>query len=493
MNTVPDGWQFNPPPGWPPAPPGWRPPPGWQPDPQLPDPPADWQWWIAPPSTDLPEGPAADTVHESPKPITRLPPLPSRPTGDEAGGLFGKGRQLGRLEAENRQLWDWVGAVVGVDPSLVARQREELEGQVAELDRRIHQARSTLAQLSAQVAVTTETAALQEVGVYEYSHPLDNALAYRSALDRVKKRYKDMARNGRAVQGNNHWQVNNSAAQGRRMVADFSKLMLRAYNSEADSLVRTMKPYKLSGARDRLDKTAQTIARLGRTMGIFITPEYHRARLDELALTADYLAKTAQEKERQREERARQREEDKAKREYEREKARLLKERAHHETVLAKYEANGDTEAVAEARARLAELGAAISDVEKREANVRTGYVYVISNIGAFGEDVVKIGLTRRLEPMDRVRELGDASVPFRFDVHALIFSEDAVGLENRLHKEFADRRVNRVNPRREFFRVTPAEVREVLARMDTNRIIEYRDVPEAEEWRASRQPTAVD
>lgn len=115
------------------------------------------------------------------------------------------------------------------------------------------------------------------------------------------------------------------------------------------------------------------------------------------------------------------------------------------------------------------------------------GAGYVISNIGAFGERMVKIGMTRRLEPMDRVRELGDASVPFRFDVHALIFSEDAVGLENSLHEEFADRRVNRVNLRREFFYATPAEVREVLERLAGNHLLEYNETPEALEYRAGK------
>ena len=115
--------------------------------------------------------------------------------------------------------------------------------------------------------------------------------------------------------------------------------------------------------------------------------------------------------------------------------------------------------------------------------SVRAGYVYVISNIGSFGDQVVKIGLTRRLEPLDRVRELGDASVPFRFDVHALFFSDDAVGLENALHREFADRRVNLVNAHREFFYVTPAAVKAALLRMEGSHVLSFADDPEALEW----------
>jgi hypothetical protein len=123
--------------------------------------------------------------------------------------------------------------------------------------------------------------------------------------------------------------------------------------------------------------------------------------------------------------------------------------------------------------------------VEERQANIRAGYVYVISNVGAFGEEVVKIGMTRRLEPMDRVRELGDASVPFRFDVHALFFSHDAVGIENELHRRLTDRRLNKVNLRREFFRTTPAEVRELLHQLAGN-LLDYTDDAEAPEYRQS-------
>ncbi len=154
---------------------------------------------------------------------------------------------------------------------------------------------------------------------------------------------------------------------------------------------------------------------------------------------------------------------------------------------MAKLEQNGDPEALERARAQLSEVNDAMAGVEKRAANVRAGYVYVISNLGAFGPNMVKIGMTRRLEPMDRIRELGDASVPFKFDTHALFFSEDAVALENALHQKFAEKRVNMVNLRREFFYATPAEVREALLSLGNDHILEYNEVAEASEWRASQ------
>ena len=111
----------------------------------------------------------------------------------------------------------------------------------------------------------------------------------------------------------------------------------------------------------------------------------------------------------------------------------------------------------------------------------RSGHVYVVSNIGSFGENVYKIGLTRRLEPEDRIRELGDASVPFPFDIHAMVFSEDAPGLEQTLHREFDDRRVNLVNTRKEFFAVSLPEIESAAQEHGT---VEFTLAADAEQYR---------
>ncbi|AQZ67761.1 ATPase [[Actinomadura] parvosata subsp. kistnae] len=403
----------------------------------------------------------------------------------KSAGLFG-GKK--RLEEENAQLRQWVERLGGMDAMSIAAMTEALHVEHAGLQTAIGDATRRLRETEARVVQTEETVLLQEVGVYEYRHPLSDAVAYKDQLAQVKARIKEMAREGRAVVGATNWQVNGSAAEGRKMVRDFSKLMLRAYNAEADNCVRTMRPYKLQSAIDRLEKAVETIVKLGRTMHIHVHPDYHRTRIHELELTADYLAKQEEEKELIRAQREQQREEEAARREFEREKARLRKEESHYRSALAKLLKNGDApaESVDELRAKLEEIGAAVADVEAREANIRAGYVYVISNIGAFGDNVVKIGMTRRLEPEDRVRELGDASVPFRFDTHALIFSEDAVGLEARLHAELSDRRLNKVNLRREFFHATPAEVRDLLQKIAGQHLLEYRDTAEALEWRQS-------
>ena len=379
----------------------------------------------------------------------------------------------------------------------IADQRSRLESDRIALGTQMEQVRAQLHDLRREVVATADEAVLQEVGVYEYRHPLSDAVAYQAELARLKDAIKTMARNdGGAVTATTSWQVNGSLPQGRAMVRDISKLILRAYNAEADNLVRALKPYKLTSSVDRLTKVAVTISKLGRAMDIEISEPYHQLRVRELELTADYLEFQAQQKEREREEKERLREERRAQQEMEREKARLEKERKHYTNALAALRAKGDEEAASRLQEQLSEIEHKIEAVDYRAANIRAGYVYVISNVGSFGETIVKVGMTRRLEPLDRVRELGDASVPFRFDVHALFFSDDAVGIENSLHQRLADRRVNRVNLRREFFYATPQEVKTHLIDL-AGELVEYEEFPEALEYRQTLSqtdgsPTAV-
>ena len=323
--------------------------------------------------------------------------------------------------------------------------RAALSQELADTAAQRNSVAAELQQLQASVVVTEEQVLLQEAGVYEYHHPLSDSVAYKAELERLKDQVKVMTRkDGGAVLATTNWTVNGSLAQGRAMVRDFSKLLLRAYNAEADNLVRGLKPYKLDSAIDRLTKVTTTIEKLGKTMDIRISDAYHGLRIRELELTADYLEKLAEEKEREREEKERLREERRVQQEMERERKRLEKERQHYANALDALVAKGDEEAAERLRNDLADIDHRIEDVDYRAANIRAGYVYVISNLGSFGEGVVKVGLTRRLEPHDRVRELGDASVPFKFDEHAVFFSEDAVGIEAKLHERLADRRVNR-------------------------------------------------
>ncbi len=426
--------------------------------------------------------------------MAAAPPPPSPNIDIPLFGARGKARELAEEVTSLRTELDGLRADMGRLGVLAAREleeyRERLRREIAEQSATAQAQQSELerrlSDLQQQVVITEETALLQEAGVYQYRHPLTDAVAYQAELASLQSKIKDMARvDGGAVHAAQGWTVNGSQAQGRTMVRDFSKLMLRAYNAEADNLVRGLKPYKVDSAIERLSKVASTIARLGKTMDIRIADPYHRLRVQELTLTADYQQKLAEEKDREREEKARLREERRVQQEIERERARLDKERQHYTNALAVLQAKGDLDGVAQLHERLAQIDTAIQDVDYRAANVRAGYVYVISNLGAFGERMIKVGMTRRLDPLDRVRELSDASVPFNFDVHALFFAEDAMGIEAKMHARLADRRVNMVNLRREFFYATPAEAKQALLEL-TGNLLEYEEIPEALEYRQS-------
>ncbi|MCY4619204.1 MAG: DUF4041 domain-containing protein [Chloroflexi bacterium] len=334
-----------------------------------------------------------------------------------------------------------------------------------------------------------DEAILQEVGVYDYRHPMESASEYKEALSSLRREIKECVKvDGAVSTSDSTWTVNESKSQGRKMIRDTSKLLLRAYNNEADTLVDKLRPFRLDAAVARLEKSRTAINRLGaQPMEIAITGRYHRLRIRELELTADWLTKKEAEKEEAKAERALMREEAKARREIEAERKRLVKERAQYAALVKKLKADGNIEEAEEQEAKLAEIDEAFLTVEERAANTKAGHVYVISNIGALGEGVVKIGMTRRLDPLDRVKELGDASVPFGYDIHALVFSSDAVQLERDLHERFGGQRVNLVNLRREFFYVSPDEVRQVLEDHDSAVLTDFVKEPEAVEWHMSK------
>ncbi|MBE6483640.1 MAG: DUF4041 domain-containing protein [Actinomycetaceae bacterium] len=263
------------------------------------------------------------------------------------------------------------------------------------------------------------------------------------------------------------------------------KMMLRAYNAEAENCILTVKAGNGEAAKKRLERTRNQVASLGKLISLEITSSYHKLRIRELELALEYQNALKREKEEEREKRAQLREEKQAQRELEVQRAKLVKEAEHYQRVLEELRAQGKDDEAAAMEAKLADVNKEIESVDFRAANVRAGYVYVISNLGSFGDNMVKIGMTRRLDPMDRIRELSDASVPFNFDVHALFFTDDAVGVEAELHRRFADHRVNLVNQRREFFAVSPLDVRTALLEVAGN-LLEFVEEPDAEQYRLS-------
>ncbi|WP_223994869.1 DUF4041 domain-containing protein [Arthrobacter sp. NicSoilB11] len=377
--------------------------------------------------------------------------------------------------AEPAQETTGAGALGSGDETSTGRLKA-LEAENARLRRLLEDASA----VSDPVVQLDDQKVLQEVGIYRYHHPLENAAAYLPRLQDVESRAAALIRDGHAIETSNMFTFDNSLAKGRKMSADLAKLMLRAYNAEADNSIRTLKVGNVQTAKRRLEASRVAIARLGAMMQMRISDAYHSLRIDEIELTADWLMMKQEEKEQEREERARLREERRVEKELAEERARLDKERALLVQTLETLTAAGTTNE--DLVRRLADIDQAIAENDYRAANIRAGYVYVISNRGAFGKGVVKIGLTRRLDPTDRVSELSGASVPFRFDIHTIYFSEDAVTLEADLHRHFADRAVNQANARKEFFFATPAEVRDVLVGKVGN-LLEFTEEAEATEY----------
>jgi hypothetical protein len=184
--------------------------------------------------------------------------VPSKPAG---GGLFG-GKK--RLEVENAELRAALERAGAMPAYTLEEERQRLETRVTDLRREADHVGEHLNRLRAGVVQTEDIALLQDAGIYQYSHPLDTAAGYKDLLARIRTDTKAMAKDGRAVHATSSWQINGSVAQGRVMVRDFSKLLLRAYNAEADNCVRTVKPYRLDATVDRLTKAAETIARPAR-------------------------------------------------------------------------------------------------------------------------------------------------------------------------------------------------------------------------------------
>ncbi|MGG7510671.1 DUF4041 domain-containing protein [Plantibacter sp. YIM 135249] len=455
-------------------------------------------------------------------PIASQPQHVPAPTGPRAKIGFFNGKQVAQsLQVENDRLnaliaqhgllsvaeldatiRGYQAQAIQVQQDIAAQAAQAQQAQRAQADaahaellnvrRDIDAARAHL--LSEQATLEAErrrvldvraTIDIQDLGLYDYEHPAEISATLGTSLESLRQQIKDAVRNKQAVTTTSGFTFNNSEAKGRKFVSDMSNILLRAYNAEAENCIKAVRAGNLHTAQARLSKVRDQIARQGTMISLQITEYYHHLRLQEMELASRHLQALQREKELERERREELREQRKAELELRKEQERLANERKHYLNALAVLQANGDVEGLERMQARIADVDRAIADVDYRTANIRAGYVYVISNLGAFGGNMVKIGMTRRLEPMDRVNELGDASVPFKFDVHALFFAADAVGVESTLHKHFAEHRVNKVNLRREFFNVTPQAVLDAL-RSHSVEVLEFRSEAEAPEYRMS-------
>ena len=384
-----------------------------------------------------------------------------------------------------------------LEQSIQSEQKEieSLDKAIADKQNHISLLDNTISNKKSEIVSLDDEILVQEFGLYEPYFDFANALDYKEELAKIRSKQKELIKNKTAVSGATEWTVNGSASKGKKMVSDTQKLLLRAFNTECDELVAKVKYTNFDASLNKIYKSAEAISKLGTIMHISINSNYLDLKIKELRLAFEYQQKKQEEKEAQKAARAEMREAARLQKEIEAQRKKIEKEQTHYQTaydhLLHQIEQNpGNADLLKkkdELENQLNDIDKAMKDIDYREANQRAGYVYIISNIGAFGPNVYKIGMTRRLDPQDRVDELGDASVPFNFDVHAMIFSDDAPALEAALHRAFEDRKLNMVNTRREFFNVTLDEIKEVVKK-NFDKTVEFIDVPDAEQYRISQK-----
>lgn len=338
---------------------------------------------------------------------------------------------------------------------------------------------------------------MQEFGLYKPIYDFANSELYKDKLQDIRQIQKQMIKDKTAVSFFEGWTVDGSKAKGKKMTNDNIKQILRSFNNECENSIDRVKFNNFNSMEKRIIKAYEALNKLNETNRISITKEFLDLKLQELSLSYEYQVKKQEEKEEQKRIREEQREEARLQKELEEARKNIDKELKHFNNALVKLTEQLSNENLSEEQKQLLlikksdlenqieKLNENLKDIDYRQANQKAGYVYIISNIGSFGEDVFKIGMTRRLSPEERVDELGDASVPFNFDIHAMIFTENAPALENALHKAFENRKVNMINQRREFFNVTLDEIKTVV-KENFDKTVEFVEIPQAEQYRES-------
>lgn len=401
---------------------------------------------------------------------------------------------IGKIAKENAGLKELMSPEFQ-NASVLNSKVAELEAKKERLEKEIDKRTSKIDTLKKEAIFFEDAITFQEFGLYTPRYNFVTSEEYKEELDNIRDAQKKLIKSDKAIIGATTWTVNGSKSKGNKMIADMKKLFLRAFNSDCEDVISKVKYNNFDMSLKKIHQSANSIERLGKSMSLKITPKYIDWKEEELTLAFEYQQKKQEEKEAQKAAREEMREAARLQKEIEAQRKKIEKEQTHYQTayekLLKQLEENPDNADLltkkSELENQLNDIDKAIKDIDYREANQRAGYVYIISNIGAFGENVYKIGMTRRLDPQDRVDELGDASVPFNFDVHAMIFSDDAPALEAALHKAFEDRKLNMVNTRREFFNVTLDEIKEVVKK-NFDKTVEFIDVPDAEQFRVSQK-----
>lgn len=369
----------------------------------------------------------------------------------------------------------------------ILQEKDELQQEISEITKEIKENKNKLQILNNEVEF------VEDYSLYEPRYNFVDSNHYKKQLELIRNKQKAMIREKTAVKVSVNWTVDGSEVKGRKMTNDNVKLLLRNFNAECEAAINRIKYSNLDSTRNRIQNSFEQLNKLNKTNQISITQPYLNLKFDELYLGYRYEEQKQIEKEALREKRDAEREEKILQQEIERKKRNIDKEISHYKNAMEEIRIKmsiANEKEKKNLKKRLEEIQRTIDqysdekeELDYRLENIGAGYVYIISNIGAFGENVFKIGVTRRLEPLERIKELSSASVPFKFDVHALIFSYQAYNLEKELHNLFSDKRVNLVNNRKEFFNVNIEEIENALAKYK-ELTFEFTKIPEAEEYR---------
>ena len=369
--------------------------------------------------------------------------------------------------------------------------KDEIDKKIAELRASYKNKKIIFNKLVKEAAVYDETIELAELGFYRPHFEFDTSEEFKENIVDLKAKQKQMISNKEAICCNTEWTVEGSKAKGRTMTNRGIRLTARAFNNECDAAISNTNWNNANRMEQRIEKAYTAINKLNDSTAINISHQYLNLKIEELRLTHEYKDKKQHEKEEQAEIRRQMREEAK----FEQEMEKALKEEEKYNILLEKAKTDAEKASgskLDKLQEKIASLAQELAEAHKKSERAKSmaqqtklGHVYVISNIGSFGEEVYKIGMTRRLEPHDRVKELGDASVPFIFDVHAMIYAEDAPALENQLHKSFDYKRLNLVNNRKEFFNVSLKEIANEVKKISPDS--EFIETAEARQYRESQ------
>ena len=339
-----------------------------------------------------------------------------------------------------------------------------------------------------------------EIGISEKKYDYDLSEEYKEKLKINRNNQKQYIKDRLALKDSNMSSLLDPSLKYKErndIINNLYKLSLRAFNNEADLVVNKLTISNFNSSRKKLESSMEQINKLISVYKISISTDFFKLKVDELQLQYEYLLKVQEEREEQRIIKEKIKEEAKVQAEIEKLKTEAKKEKEVYQKAFLKAKSELEQASEDKKKELLLEINSLKEKLKMAEEKgqratsmaeqTKSGYVYIISNIGSFGEDVYKIGLTRRLDPIDRIKELSNASVPFSFDVHALIPSEDAPALEKELHNHFAQYRVNKANCRKEFFKIKLSEI-ESFVNEKMNKKIKFTKVAEALEYKQTLQ-----